>query len=165
MKNHLISLRSASIARFFVAVAGLILLFANEANADLVWKFTNDGTGNVRETITGSLDMSNGSVFAGTGATNEFVGSGSDLTVVLLSADAFQDSNRLVFSGDASNTSSIVNSAFTTTSKWSNTDFLEFRIAGGSNEFEVVDFAGTYSSGPVAISEDNTYAIPISSFN
>jgi hypothetical protein len=148
----------------------LILFCPAKTNADLVWTFTDDGNGNIRETISGTLDLSNGT---NQGATSD--GGGFDLiktdqrdwvqvhryTTPTSGRSWFQ-----VLDGYSTNPDmEMVNTSEDTTPGWENTDHLLFQIFNESNIFRVADFVGTYANGPTAINENVVHNVPISSVN
>ncbi|MEM7313228.1 MAG: PEP-CTERM sorting domain-containing protein [Planctomycetota bacterium] len=152
-----------------VALIGLFLIPAT-AKADIVWKFTDDGNGNIRETISGTLDLSAGTDYLHTG-----VGGGFDL----FKTDAYDlvqvhryttattgRSWGVVMDGYATNPDiQLVNTSISTNSGWQNTDHLLFQIFNNSNIFRAFDFDGKFSSGPTAITEDVVHNVPLSTIN
>ena len=156
--------------RTLLTLVGLMLLFPANSNADVVWTLTNDGNGNIRETISGTLDLSNG-IDVGTtgtgGGFNLFQTDTWDLVQVHhYSSPSTGRSWFEVFDGYANNpTTQMVNMTASVDSHWQNNDHLLFQIFNNSNIFRAADFGGKFSTGPTAINEDLVHNVSMSVVN
>ena len=153
-----------------LVLAGICLVSSAKLNADVLWTFTDDGNGNIRETISGTLDLSAGIDVGTTG-----VGGGFNLIktdtwdlvqVHHYSTPSTGPSWFMVLDGYATNPNTqMINTPASVNSHWQNNDHLLFQIFNNANIFRAADFAGKFSSGPTAITEDVVHNVPLSTIN